>query len=288
METLKASRSFSYSIFSFVKDEMKGASIPVGVALWGSESEFVRIRLANQEDRIKGLDSLAYFHIEGVRQELELWRGEKKLPYATGEHSPHSDEWWRHVSRLFVHQVKVSPPRAIDCQRPDEEVESLYESIVAPRLPLRERAKRIDRALSNSLGILTRKLDRGPVEGYRGRRVNVHLSKSSQNQVLIVDGVNLASVHAELEADALVSRLLRIAAGNDTETIQRKVRACIGYLASPGGLNGEAALVQWIHEKCQAETFDLVREQERFFSAVHRELGAVESQVRLSDTPTTR
>jgi hypothetical protein len=285
METSKASRSFSYSIFSFVKDELKGTAIPVGVALWGAESEFVRVRLAKQEDRVKGLDSLAYFHIEGVRQELEMWRGEKKLPYASNELSPHSDEWWSHVSRLFVHQVKVSQPRTIDCQRPDEEVESLYEAIVGPRLPQRERAKRIDSALSKSLGILARELDRGTVVGYRGRGVNVHLSKSSQDEVLIVDGINLASVDAEFETDALVSRLLRIKAGNDTETVQRKVKACIGYLTSPQGLNGEATLVQWIEEKCQAKTFDLVRDQERFYSAVHSELGAVQSQVRLTDVP---
>jgi hypothetical protein len=96
--------------------------------------------------------------------------------------------------------------------------------------------------------------------------------------VLVVDGVNLASSDAETQSDALVSRLLRIKAGNETPSIQREVKACIGYLASPHGLNGEATLVEWIREKCEAQIFDLVRETDRFASVVHTELDAIMPQ----------
>jgi hypothetical protein len=278
---LVESKSFSYSVFNFVKDELAGTAIPVGVAVWGRDSKFLGIRVAKQKDRVKGLDSIAYFQIEGVRQQLEIWEKEERLPYANGAYPSYSDEWWKHVSRLFVHQVKITEPRTIDCKRPDEEMDSLFEAVVGPRLGARERAERIDSAISKSLGRLTRRLDRGAILGYRGRAVNVHLSKANQYEVLVVDGVNLASVDAEVQSDALVSRLLRIKAGNATSSTQRSVKACIGYLASPHGLNGEAALVEWIQEKCDAQVFDLIREPERFAFAVHTELDAIVPQTKL-------
>ena len=268
-------KSFSYSVFSFVKDELAGTAIPVGVAVWGRDSKFLRIRLAKQKERVRGLDSLAYFQIEGVRLQLEIWVKEGALPYSDNGCPSYSDEWWRQVSRLFVHQVKISEPRTIDCIRPDEEIESLFEAVVGPRTGEPERAKRIDSAISKSLGGLTRRLSRGSIQGYRGRAVNVRLSKANQYEVLVVEGVNLAAADAETQSDALVSRLLRIKAGNEAPSMHRTVRACIGYLASPHGLNGEAALVEWIKERGEAQIFDLIREPERFADAVHAGIDAI-------------
>ncbi len=63
MEKQARSRSFSYSVFSFVTDEMKGTAIPVGVALWGSESDTVWTKFADQREHIKGLNKAAYFRL---------------------------------------------------------------------------------------------------------------------------------------------------------------------------------------------------------------------------------
>jgi hypothetical protein len=280
METPTESRSFSYSVFSFVTDEMKGTAIPVGVALWGSGSDSVWMRFAEQREQIKGLNKVAYFQIEGIRKELCNWVRTSEMPYAGSSMSPHSDSWWRHVARLLVHQIRAGEPRPIDCINPVEEIDSLFEAVVGPRQPPKERAQRIDRALTRCLGKLARKLDKGSVNGYKGREIEVHRFKTSSNKLLIVDGVNLASVYAEAEADALVSKLLRIKAGSQNDHGQRMVKLCIGYIASPHGLNGEATLVDWIQEKAEAETFDLTREGEKFLSAVDNELAAIIPQTR--------
>jgi hypothetical protein len=261
---------------------MRGTAIPVGVALWGSESDIVWMRFAEQRQHIKGLNKVAYFQIEGVRKELWNWVEASEMPYGRTSVLPNTDSWWRHVAKLLVHQVRASEPRPIDCLNPSEEVESLFEAVVGPQQPARERAQRIDRALTKCLGNLARKLDRGSVNGYKGRDVEVHRFKTGSDKLLIIDGVNLASVNAEVEVDALVSKLLRIKAGSENNPIQRTLRLCIGYLASPHGLNGEATLVDWIQEKAEAETFDLIRERERFLSAVDAELAAIQPQARFS------
>ncbi len=280
MESSTISRSFSYSVFSFITDEMKGTAIPIGVAVWGSESDTIWMRFADQREHVKGLNKIAYFQIEGVRKELWSWVRTSEMPYSVASTVPNSDSWWRHVARLLVHQVRAAEPRPIDCLNPDEEIDSLYEAIVGPRKPRTERAQRIDRALTKCLGNLARKLDRGSVSGYKGRDVEVHRFKTGPDKLLVIDGVNLASVDAEEEADALVSKLLRIKAGSENDPIRRTLKLCVGYLASPHGLNGEATLVDWIREKAEAETFDLIREKEGFLSAVDNELAAIQIQGR--------
>jgi len=280
METLAMSRSFSYSVFNFITDEMKGTAIPVGVALWGSESDTVWMRFAEQGEHVKGLNNVAYFQIYGVRKELWNWVRTSEMPYADRSVVPHSDMWWKHVAKLLVHQVRATQPRPIDCLNPTEEIESLFEAVVGPRQPAKKKAERIDRALTKCLGSLARKLDRGSVNGYKGREVEVHRFKANSDRLLIVDGVNLASADAEVEVDALVSKLMRIRAVSKNGRSQQSVKLCIGYLASPHGLNGEAVLVDWIQESAEAETFDLVREREKFASAVDSELSEIQPQAR--------
>jgi hypothetical protein len=259
---------------------MKGTAIPIGVAVWGSESDTIWMRFAEQREHVKGLNKIAYFQIEGVRKELWSWVRTSEMPNSVASTAPNSDSWWRHVARLLVHQVRAAEPRPIDCLNPDEEIDSLYEAIVGPRRPHTERAQRIDRALTKCLGNLARKLDRGSVSGYKGRDVEVHRFKTGTDKLLVIDGVNLASVDAEEEADALVSKLLRIKAGSENDPIRRTLKLCVGYLASPHGLNGEATLVDWIREKAEAETFDLIREKEGFLWAVDNELAAIQIQGR--------
>lgn len=274
-------RSYSYSVFEFILDEMKGTSIPVGVALWGCERDAIWIRFAAERERVKGLRAKDYFHIDGVSKEIQRWIQSGNLPYARSEMMPNSDAWWSHLSKLLVHQIRCSPPKPIDCFKPSAEIDSLYEAVVGPRHPSKERTQRIDRAISQSLGSVALRLNRGCVNGYAGREIAVHRFKSGSDKMLVVEGVNLASVNAELEVDALVSRFQRIIAGNSKGDDPMAVRFCVGYLASPHGLNGEAALVDWIKEAVNAKTFDLVREASQFASEVDLELSDIEPQVRM-------
>ena len=275
MDNMKEFRSSSYCVFSLITDEMRGTSIPVGVALWTRDRGQAWIKLAREDDRIQGLDKISYFYIAQVQKQLNQWIESGELPYGDRSQSRESDEWWHHLAGLLVHKIRMSELRPIDCQNPADELEPLYEAVVGPRRRTKERSARIDGVLSTALGKLSRELDKGEVAGYRGRPVPVRHFKSAPDRLLIVEAVNLASVNAETDADALVSKLLRVRAAKDRSA---SVITCVGYLASPNGLNGEAALVDWIKEKADAQTFDLLNEQDKFKSAVGSELASIRPQ----------
>jgi hypothetical protein len=176
-----------------------------------------------------------------------------------------------------VHSVRLSKPKAIDCRNLDEEVELLYEAVVTPERGSPERTERIDRVLTRSLGRqLTRKLQRGTIPGFGGRPVPVRHFKTSSDKVVVIEGVNLAAAAAEDDTDALVSKLQRIRAANGNGASEKTLKAFVGYLSSPQGLNGEAALVDWIKEKAGAETFDLLREHQEFQGSIERVVDSME------------
>jgi hypothetical protein len=257
MNNLTTSQSFSYSVFSFVTDEIRGSSVPVGIALWSSNPQQVRIRFATNDERIKGLKGTAYTYLR----------------------VPHADAWWKHVSRLLVHTIRLSEPRAIDCRNVEEEADVLFEAVVAPDRDSQERTERIDSVLSSALGRrLTRQLQKGTLPGFRGRPVPVKHFKQNAGTVLIVEGVNLAAAAAEDDTDALVSRLQRIKASKVDSSENKTVVSFVGYLASPHGLNGEGALVEWIEEMAGAKTFDLLKDGGKLQDSVETIIEEMEPQ----------
>lgn len=78
---------------------------------------------------------------------------------------------------------------------------------------------------------------------------------------LIVDGVNFAAVQTRKEADALVSRMMRIRAAYGRWPVQ----VIVGHTAPPAGLNGERHMRDWIATQgCEAEVCDLSAEDFSF------------------------
>jgi hypothetical protein len=279
MNNLAKSKSYSYSIFSFVTDQIRSSSVPVGIALWSAEPQQVRIKLASDKEKIKGIKGTAYDYLRVFKSQLDQWLKSGHLPYGAPTASPHSDSWWVHLSELLVHNVRLSEPRPIDCRDVEQDLELLYEAVVGPDRDAKERSERIDRVLSRSLGSLTRRLDRGAVAGFHGRPVSVKHFKAVGRQLVIVEGVNLAAAAAEDDTDALVSRLQRIKEANG-QAHDRSVVAFVGYLSSPHGLNGEAVLVDWIRKKTEAQTFDLVEERDQFQGNVEGVIESMEAQRR--------
>jgi hypothetical protein len=262
---------YSYSIFSFVADELRGTSIPVGVALWSSEPKDIRIRLVRQDEHVKGLKVGSYPYLQLINEQLSGWIKTGNLPYSSGDVSATSEDWWKHLSQLLVHKVRLSEPHAISCQDSEQEVDLLFEALVRPERDEKEKTDNIDRALSKSLGSLSRRFLKGCVPGFKGRDVPVKRYAADERHLVVLDGVNLAAVSAEMDSDALVSRLQRIREGRD-DAKTRKITAVVGYLASPHGLNGEATLVEWIRKKGKAITFDLTRQKQDFVHTVEGEL----------------
>jgi Protein of unknown function (DUF3037) len=128
--------SFSYAVFSFVTDEARGASLPVGVVLWSPEKHWVQMRLVAEGERLTGLDPHKDLPIVRlVHDQIQRWIGTGDLPHTRDVRSPYSDRWWRHVRDLLVHRVRLSEPRPIDCRDPEQELGPLYEAVVGPHRP---------------------------------------------------------------------------------------------------------------------------------------------------------
>ena len=138
---------------------------------------------------------------------------------------------------------------------PDAEIEALFEAVVQPRQTLQRRSERIDSAIKRALGEWAEHIPpRQSVSAFGGATEQIQRGLETDRGVLLVEGVNLAAPRARKEADALVSRYMRIRAAYP----KRTVRLIVGYAASPGGLNGEAHMCDWIREKVTEEVFDVV------------------------------
>ena len=98
---------------------------------------------------------------------------------------------------------------------------------------------------------------------FGGTKEQVRRGAETDRGVLLVDGVNLAAATARKDADAFVSSFMRIsdAYGN------RQVHIIVGYASSPGGLNGEADMRDWIREKLTDQVFDIVAQNAEFKKA---------------------
>jgi hypothetical protein len=203
------------------------------------------------------------------------------LPYATQELRPYEDAWWLHAAELLRFRVRLSEPRAVQCRNPEAEFESLFEAVVRPRRSLGQRRVRINAALSKALGPdLRRKFSTGgKVSGFGARDVPVLLLYRTDARMVIAEGVNLAASTGEQDADALASRIQRIKEGP-----HNGLRFLLGYLASPGRLNGEAVLKEWLERKSETRVYDLVAEAEEYRRATEQQLQLAEVARSVSPT----
>lgn len=261
--------SYSYAVFRYVKDAQRDWSVPVGVALWSNDSHDAWTRFISKDEklpRISKTEDLPY--IDLVVRKLRGWINKGELPYQSEPMSPGSDQWWRHVKNLLIHKVRISEPLSVDCHDPEAEIEPLFASLVRPE-PSEEATERIETLVRRALGeSLTRAFHRGTVLGFAGKPVNAMRVLQGTSADVIVDAVNLSSTDAPRQADEMVGKLCRARLnGRGLVKKQRPVRAIIGYVSSPGGLNGETYLRNWIEQAGDAKVFDLIREGDKLQEA---------------------
>ena len=158
--------------------------------------------------------------------------------------------------RLAVAGIRLDFPMAMDpMDEPDAEIEALFDAVVQPGQTHQRRSQRIDSAIKQALGEWAKHIPpRQSVSAFGGARAQIQRGLETDRGVLLVEGVNLAAPKARKEADALVSRYMRIRAAY----AKRTVRMIVGYASSPGGLNGEAHMCDWIREKVTGEVFDVI------------------------------
>jgi hypothetical protein len=252
--------SFNYAVFTFGVDDAGAVNIPIGVALWSSERRSVAVRLVQPNEHLMRFHVQEHYpFVDVVREKIAQWMQKGRLPYAEQACEPHDTAWWSHARQLLIHRIRLSEPRPVDCADPEQELEPLYEAIVSPYRGAKESRARVDGEIRKCLDGLANKFrSRQELAGYGGRRVRVMQSFDGPTGTVVIEGVNLASPQAEIQSDAVVSRLLRLRAGT-----KKRLEVLVGYLASPEGLNGEKVLVDWIEHETQAKTFDLVKQRQQ-------------------------
>ncbi|MBI3910935.1 MAG: DUF3037 domain-containing protein [Armatimonadetes bacterium] len=255
--------TYSCATLRCLVDPTRGITVPVGVVLWSRADRHPRFRLPSEGERIEDVPIQTVMpYLRAAQTQIEAWLRRGQLPYQTEPLESLSDRWWEHVRGLMQFTVQIDPPRPVDCVRPDEEMETLFEALVQPVKTARERAQRIDGAVKAALGrqYVTRFKRQQRAPGFRGRPVSVLRMAEGRNAVVVVEAVNLALKTAERDSDTLASRLRRI----QENSTKRKVRLVLGYLASPGGLNGEGVLKDWIEHVTNTPMYDLTRQSAEF------------------------
>lgn len=271
--------SYSYAVFRYVKDAQRDWTVPVGVALWSNDTHETWTRFVSEHEklpRISKTEDLPY--IDLVVRKLKGWLAMGELPYQSDRLSPGSDQWWQHVRNLLVHKVRISEPLSVDCHDPDSEIEPLYASLVRPE-PSEGSTERIDSLVRRALGeSLTGVFRRGTVLGFAGQPVSAMRVFSGTSGDVIVDAANLSTADAPRQADELVGKLHRARVnGRGLAPKDRALWAIVGYVSSPGGLNGETYLKNWIEQAGEAKAFDLIREQDQLREAAREAMRHADS-----------
>ena len=273
--TSREAASYSYAVFSLLTDETRGQSVPVGVALWSPQRRWAKVRLLGAKERLTGFNPKEHAPlVRLIGDKVEHWIQTGRLPYAEPQVPHYDDRWWRHARELLIHRVRLSEPRPIDCRDPEEELEPLYESVVAPHRSAREQRTRIDGEIRKCLNSLAEKFEaRQTLPGFGGRSVTVLRAYQGARGWVVIEGINMAASQAEVQADATASKLLRLRSGLDQDC-----RILVGYLSSPEGLNGESVLIEWLEQKTGAHTFDLMKQRADFHVTADRMVAQADGQ----------
>jgi len=272
-----------YITVRFVTDWVRQIDVPIGVILWEDGGRQPLIRLPQSGEQLPDVNMAeARPHLQVFHDQIDGWLQSRALPYTDGELEPLSDEWWAHVQKLLSFSIRVSDPRPLDCVRPEIEVEALFSAAVQPRQPRQVLEKRLETLVREAIGqeCNSELVSRTAVFGYHEKLVRVMKAKQSHSGLVVIDAVDLSGKDAVPYADELTSRLQRIKAGPPRDTL----RFITGYLSSPGGLNGEVYMVDWIKDQVDEHVYDLIHEQDLFAGEARRALSAIRNE-RQTDMP---
>ena len=254
-----------YSVVRVSLDDDRDHTVPVGVVAWDTGNAWYRWRWLETDEKVRGVDPASRRLMQITRKQIQRWANARKVPYEPAPVEPTRARFWKAVSEILSTAVRLDPPKAMDpMDEPEAEIESLFEAVVQPTLSRRVRVQRIDSVISKALGELADHIPARPrVAAFGGAMEQVRRGVETDRGILLVDGVNLAASTARKEADALVSRFLRI----KNAYRNRPVEIIVGYAASPDGLNGEAHMCDWIRAQLTEKVFDMSAEHDEFKKA---------------------
>ena len=254
-----------YSVIRVSLDDRRDHTVPVGVVAWHTTNAWYGWRWLAKDEKVRGVDAPTRRLMRITKSQIQRWADARKVPYEPAPVEPTSARFWKAVSEILSTAVRLDLPKAMEpMDEPDAQVEALFEAVVQPTQPKERQAQRIDSAIREALGQLADHIPTNPrLSAFGGAEEQVRRGLTTDRGILLVDGVNLAAKKARKEADALVSRFMRIREGYRN----RRVQIIVGYASSPGGLNGEAHMCDWMREKLAAQVFDMVAENTEFRQA---------------------
>lgn len=250
-----------FAVVRLMLDAQGIRTVPVGVVAWDADNKWYQVRVLEDDERVTGIAPHFRVLLSTAFRNMNRW-GDRQSVGGVGEQlNPSEGTFWDIARERMVSAVRLDPAKALEpTPHPDMGIDTLFEAIVQPTRKLSAQRKRIDGAISEALGSLGKELHgRFEVRAFKGVRESVLRAALGDDGMVIVEGVNLAASTARRDADALVSKLLRIKAGGHTKT-----KFIIGYLASPGGLNGERHMKEWMQEQVSDDVYDLNTERKRF------------------------
>jgi hypothetical protein len=264
-----------FSVLRLLVDPLRGTSIPVGAVAWDTQKDWYTVRMLAPTERLEGITADRRLLLKTAVRQLKKWAERRVAPYSGFEASPSTSEFWDAVRRDLTTGVCLDPPRAMDTLESPDDVDLLFEAVVQPIQNTRVERTRMEGVLKRALG---RQLERSTearleLRAYHAAYERVMRGARGESGIVVLEAVNLAGRHARRDADALVSRLQRIkeGVGVDMETI-------VGYTASPGGLNGEGHMKDWIQEQVTPHVFDLSKQVQQFRRVAAKALSTVSAQ----------
>lgn len=253
--------SRGFAVLRLVLDPRGINTIPAGVVAWDESRNWYQIRAVAEGERVRFLPRHLVVLLETAIAKMRRWAESGQVPGNRSEISPASGAFWEAVRTRLVSGVRLDQARALEpSPNLDLGIEALFDAIVQPTRQASAQRHRIEGVVREALGPLAPKFrGRHEVRAFHGATESVLRLAKGEGGTVIVEGVNLAVSSARRDADALVSKLLRVMAGGIGPT-----KFIVGYLASPGGLNGEGHMRDWIREQVTPDVYDLNAEQVQF------------------------
>lgn len=269
-----------FSVVRLTIDARSDNKLPVGTAAWDASKRWYQLRFLREEERLEGVNRSQRLLLKHAERQLLHWASTSRVPRHKEPLHPWTSEFWVAAGRLLSTGVILDPPKAMDGVAIADEAELLFEAIVQPiQVPSASR-KRLDGALTRALGgLVASTKSRMAVPAFHDVSEHVMRGARTDSGTVILEAVNLAGRYARRDADALVSKLMRIEEANATN---HTVIRIVAYTSSPGGLNGESHMKEWIATKVSSHVYDLNRERERLRDAAGQALSAIGSQTSLA------
>ena len=270
-----------YAVLRLVTDVSRGTTIPVGTVAWDRQKQWYRVRLLRDEEKVHGVNKRWRLLLSLVESKLMHWAKEGVVPYTNLRIDPWTGAFWDLARHALTTGIRLDAPKAMEETRSEEDLDLLFEAIVKPDEAPSKLRKRTDGALRRALGseLVKQTTARLEVRAFKDAREQVTRGVRGAHGVVLLEAVNLAGKHARRDADAIASKLMRIL---DAQTNQHEVHTIVGYMASPGGLNGETHMKEWLRERVTPHVYDLSRDDETIRLETAQAIAAISDQGKLS------